>query len=201
MLQEIVKPGFDRRMTRDEINAKPIGRYEGKIKIVKTNEELDKAIGHLLNEKILGFDTETKPAFQKGRQNLPSVLQLAGRDTVYIFQLKQLHLPRKLCKILSAKTIIKAGVAISFDLLQLKKISKFNEEAFIDLAAVAKSAGVRNYGLRSLAAVLLDFRIAKGAQQSNWARDELTPKQILYAATDAWASREIYLKLKKMRAV
>ena len=53
--------------------------------------------------------------------------------------------------------------------------------------------GIKNHGLRGLAAVFLGIRISKGAQTSNWSRDVLTRQQIQYAATDAWVGRKLYL--------
>ena len=192
------RPGFDRRMTRDEINEMPIKRYNGIIKIVRTKEELNLAIEELNNESILGFDTETRPAYIKGQSYPPALIQLAGSKTVYLFQLRHLKFPVILRKILSNPKIIKAGVAINFDIQKLKEHSSFNEAGFVELADLAKEVNIKNQGLRGLSAVILNFRISKGAQRSNWARDDLTNKQIIYAATDAWVGRELYLGFKDM---
>ncbi|MBU0483125.1 MAG: 3'-5' exonuclease domain-containing protein 2 [Proteobacteria bacterium] len=192
------RPGFDRRMTRDEINEMPIRGYNGTIKLVRTEEELERAVEELSMESVLGFDTETRPAYVKGQSYPPALIQLAGAKTVYLIQLKQLKFPGKLRKILENKNIIKAGVSISFDLQQLKELGPFTEAGFVELADLAKEIGIRNHGLRGLSAVLLNFRISKGAQRSNWATEELTNKQIRYAATDAWVGRELYLGFKDM---
>jgi ribonuclease D len=42
------------------------------------------------------------------------------------------------------------------------------------------------------------LRIPKGAKTTNWAAHRLSPQQIAYAATDAWACREIYLKFEEL---
>jgi ribonuclease D len=68
----------------------------------------------------------------------------------------------------------------------------------MDLGNIAKKAGIKNHGLRGLAAVLLGLRISKGAQTTNWARDVLTRQQIQYAATDAWVGRKLYLSLEQV---
>jgi ribonuclease D len=201
MLAPPERLGFDRRMTKGEINSLPIKGYEGKIVVVRTGDALGEALDALKHETILGFDTETRPNFKKGQNNLPSLIQLAAEETVYIFQLHHIEFPVKLRKVLADKTIIKTGVAIDQDLLQLQRLGPFSEGGFFGLARIAKSAGIKNHGLRGLAAVLLNFRISKGAQRSNWGCETLSNKQINYAATDAWVGREIYLRLKEMGVI
>lgn len=190
------RPGFERRMTRDEINRLPIQVYEGPILIIDSQDELKSAIKDLLRESVLGFDTESKPVFTKGQSSSPALLQLAGHDAVYIFQLGQLKFPSLLREILSTPGIIKAGVGLDHDIYKLKGLWDFKPAGFIDLSDLARHNGIKNYGLRGLTAILLGFRISKQAQVSNWTRKNLSPKQIQYAATDAWVSRELYLRLE-----
>jgi len=195
------RPGFDERMSREEINCLPIRRYSGEIVLIRKLDQLISALADLADEKLLGFDTETRPNFQKGQNNLPALLQLAGEKTVYIFQLNPLGFPGELRRLLADPAIVKTGVAVDFDLLQLKRLGSFQEEGFVELATVARESGIKNHGLRSLAAVLLGFRISKSAQRSNWGTNILTEKQLLYAATDAWVGREIYLRLEEMGVI
>ena len=187
------RPGFDRRMSKDEINACPIKRWNGRTSVVRSKDELAAAMLKLAGHNLLGFDTETRPAYKKGESYLPSILQLANDKEVFIFQLKHLELTKPLRKILEDPAIIKAGVSLDFDIRELKKLSPFNPAGFKDLGELAKKAGIKNHGLRGLAAVFLGFRISKGAQTSNWSRDVLTRQQIQYAATDAWVGRKLYL--------
>lgn len=189
------RPGFDRRMSRDEINACPMECWAGPVNVVRTRGELTAAMRKLAGHTLLGFDTETRPAYRKGESYLPSLLQLASDDDVFIFQLKHLGLAKPLHDILADPAIIKAGVSLAYDINELKKLSHFKAAGFVDLGNLAKNAGIKNHGLRGLAAVMLGFRISKGAQTSNWAKDMLTPQQIQYAATDAWVGRRLYLAL------
>ena len=191
------RPGFDRRMSKDEINDCPIKRWTGPISVVRNRDQLTAAMRRLAGHTLLGFDTETRPAYKKGERYLPSLLQLAGDNEVFIFQLKHLGLPKPLREILADAAIIKAGVSLDYDIRELKKLSHFKAAGFMDLGNLARKAGIKNHGLRGLAAVLLGMRIAKGAQTSNWARDVLTPQQIQYAATDAWVGRRLYLALEQ----
>jgi len=191
------RPGFAHRMTKEEINTCPVRRWEGVVHVVRTPAELSQAVRALANETILGFDTETRPAYHKGESYLPSLLQLAGEKEVFLFQLKALGLPSPLREILANPKVVKAGVSLAYDLQELHHLAPFKPAGFVDLGNLAKKAEIKNHGLRGLAAVLLGFRIAKGAQTSNWAREILAPNQIQYAATDAWVGRELYLKLQQ----
>jgi ribonuclease D len=148
--------------------------------------------------KLTGHTPETRPAYKKGERYLPSLLQLASDKEVFIFQLKHLGLAKPLREILADSAIIKAGVSLDYDIHELKKLSPFKAAGFIDLGKLAKKAGIKNHGLRGLAAVFLGIRISKGAQTSNWSRDILTRKQIQYAATDAWVGRKLYLAQKSI---
>ena len=197
--QNSVIPGFDRRMTKEEINNFPIRKWDGPVHVIHSIEEMTGAVEKLSREQVLGFDTETRPAFKKGQKYQPSLLQLAGENSVYLFQLKHLGLREPLISILADPNIIKAGVSLAHDLRELKKMAPFAQAGFVGLGKMSKEKGIQNHGLRGLAAVVLGLRISKSAQTTNWARDELTQSQIRYAATDAWVGRELYLKLVQIR--
>ena len=191
------RPGFDRRMSKDEINDCPIKRWNGPVNVIRSQNELGPAMDKLKGHTLLGFDTETRPAYTKGESYLPSLLQLANDKEVFLFQLKHLGLAQPLRDLLANPAVTKAGVSLDYDISELKKLSHFKAAGFEDLGDIAKKAGIQNHGLRGLAAVLLGFRIAKGAQTSNWAKDILTPQQIQYAATDAWVGRKLHLALEQ----
>jgi ribonuclease D len=149
----------------------------------------------ILKEKILGFDTETRACFKKGESYPPSLVQLAGESMVYVIQLSRLKDLNWFGRIFSDDQILKAGVSLAFDVRKLREMHEFEPAGFCELARLADRAGIKNNGLRGLSALVLGFRITKGAQRSDWSRPTLSSSQLLYAATDAWASRELYLKL------
>ncbi len=190
------RPGFDRRMSKEEINARPVRKWTGPLHLVREQDQVTDAVHRLAGETLLGFDTETRPAFRKGQQYLPSLLQLAGAEEVVIFQLGRIGLPEAVRSLLADPAITKAGVSVAYDIRELQRLAPFAEAGFADIGRLAQRAGIRNHGLRGLAAVLLDLRITKSAQTSNWAKEHLTPAQLTYAATDAWVSREIFLALR-----
>ncbi len=196
MTTEGKRPGFDLKMTAEEINRLPIAAYEGTVHVVRTEDALEKAMHGLRRETVLGFDTETKPNFAKGENNPLSLIQFAGSRAVYIIQLRPLPSCAPLRKLFSDERIIKAGVDIPQDILKLQERVGGEYKNFVDVSLGAKQAGLKNFSLRGLAAILLGVRITKGMRVSNWARDTLLPSQIKYAATDAWISRELYLRLQ-----
>jgi len=181
---------------KEDINFLPIGRWEGPSRLVRTVEEVRIATESLARASLLGFDTETRPAFRKGQKFPPSLLQLATGDEVFLFQLKYTGLPESLIAILCNPAITKAGVALDFDLLSLQALQLFQPRGFTDLAKMARRKGIKNQGLRGLAAVVCGIRISKSARTTNWAHNDLTLQQIQYAATDAWVGREIYCRME-----
>jgi ribonuclease D len=185
-----------RSISRDEVNALPIRRWEGEVRVVTSAEEAARALAEIRDETVTGFDTETRPAFRPGESYPPSLAQLATARAVYLFQLRSREVAAAVAEVLAAEPIVKAGVGLADDLKALKKVIEFAEKSTVDLGAAAVRHGHKQSGVRSLAALFLGFRIPKGTKTSNWARTRLTPQQIAYAATDAWACRELYVRFR-----
>jgi len=149
----------------------------------------------LLKEKYLGFDTETKPSFRKGHKNKVSLIQFSTVDTAYLFRINKIGFPGDLSRILADAGITKIGVAVRDDIRYLRTLKKFNPDGFVDLQNYVKEFGIESSGLKKLTAIILGFRISKRQQVTDWEAKELTEAQQIYAATDAWVCREIYMKL------
>ncbi|MCF6183655.1 MAG: 3'-5' exonuclease domain-containing protein 2 [Bacteroidales bacterium] len=186
---------FFEKIPKDIINALPVRSFEGEIYFIQNNEELKRILPFLRNAEVLGFDTETRPAFKKGISYNVSLLQLATSDKAFLFKLKKLGLPEQILQILADEDIIKTGVAIRDDLKALKKIKYFTPAGFVELQTFSDEYGIEDNGLKNLTANLLNFRISKGARLSDWSNDIYTESQLRYAATDAWVSYLIYKKL------
>lgn len=184
-----------RAISPEQMASLPIRRFEGEVRLIASSHELDAVGAALALEHAVGFDTETRPAFRKGESYLPSLAQVAGERTVWIFPLQRIDCSVALTALLSNLKVVKAGISIAEDLRQLKKLFPFEEAGVVDVGALARRRGVEQTGLRNLAGIVLGYRIPKGKRTSNWASPRLTPQQIGYAAMDAWAARELYLKL------
>jgi len=189
---------FARSISREDMAKLAIRRYEGRVCLVATPEDLEEARADLGEESIVGFDTETRPAFKKGESHLPCLVQAATARAVYLFQLRRAEVFPVLAELLSDPRIVKAGVSLKDDLRALKQVFAFAEKNMLDLGELARVSGLGQSGVRNLAGILLGFRIPKGTKTSNWAARELSAAQITYAATDAWACRELYLRFQTL---
>jgi len=185
-------PVEKRRISKAEINELPLIAWEGEIQILESVEEMEAAAAILVNESHLGFDTETRPSFKKGDYYPPALIQLATEQCVYLFRICETDTFDPLLPILESPDILKTGVAIKDDVKELRAIEDFTPNGFVEIADITVKLGYENRGLRALAGLLLQGRISKAAQVTNWARPKLDNKQVRYAATDAWISREIY---------
>ena len=188
---------FPENISRDEVNQLPLAKYEGPITIIDTPTGLYQALKEIKRSNYIGFDTETKPAFQKGVYHHVALLQLAVANRVFLVRLSKIGFPKPLQELFSEPTMLKVGISIRDDLLELQKLAKFSPGGIIELNDIAKELGVLREGVRNLTATFLGFRISKSQQTTNWERDQLTEKQMYYAATDAWVCHEIYSKLHR----
>jgi len=191
---------FAPSLSKLEINLLPLKKYDGRVEVIADDERLRAVMPELHAEKVLGFDIEVRPTFNSGDHFPPALVQMAGKNKVFLVQLKKLHSLHQLAGLFADPKIIKAGVAVTADIAKLHEVMRFTPAGFVELGKMAAKAGIKAMGVRTLAAQLLGLRISKGAQCSNWERSELTPAQILYAATDAWVCREIFLFLEKTAA-
>lgn len=183
-----------KEISKREVNELPLFHYEGGLRLVDDPKRVEEAVERVTGETVIGFDTETRPSFRKGEKHQVSLLQMAIANEVFLFRLKHVGLPSGLIRIFEDETIVKVGIAIRDDLLELKTLRDFEERTVIDLNDFFKTRGYASFGARNLSALILGFRISKSQQTSNWDAPRLTPAQQRYAATDAYVCRQIYLK-------
>ena len=188
----------------DTVNAEtiqqlPIALFYGEIVEVKTSLEADEALRQLDGERLLGFDTETRPTFSRGygAYHKTALLQLATNDRAFLFRLPYCGVTARMVALLSDPQVLKVGVAVRDDIRGLLVYRSFTPAGFVDLQEMAEPLGIKEKSLRKLAAVLLNLRVSKGQQLSNWNNRILTQAQRKYAALDAYICREIYLKLNE----
>ena len=182
-----------------EIEKLEYASFPGKIKVIDSvGADFNRAIAYLRSQKIIGFDTETRPCFS---QNQPrygvALLQLSGPEKAYLFRINTLGMHRRLCSLLADPKIMKVGAAVHDDIRSLQKHRDFVAAGFVDLQKIVWEWGIRDKAVKKMAAIILGYRISKTQQLSNWEAETLSESQCKYAATDAWVCREMYLKLMK----
>lgn len=192
---------FAPNIDNDEIVKLPRLSFEGEAFVISTEDELREKIKLFSASSILGFDTESKPSFKKGRNNGIALVQLSDEKTALIIRVKEVGLPSELVAILENEKIVKVGAAIRDDLKGLKSIRNFNPKGFVDLQQIAVNYNIEGQSVRKLAAIVLGVRVSKSQQLSNWEAESLSFAQIDYAATDAWVCREIYQKLNAVNPI
>ncbi|OQY03538.1 MAG: hypothetical protein B6I20_04815 [Bacteroidetes bacterium 4572_117] len=186
---------FAKCITKEDMSKLPLKAFDGKIYIVENEDDIINAVSVLKESETIGFDTETRPSFKKGRINKVALLQLSSSDNAFLFRLNGNGLHKAVAELLADKEIVKVGVAIRDDIIALKKLKKFEPQSFIELQTYVKKFGIQNFSLQKLTAIVLGFRISKSKRLSNWEAEKLGIGQLKYAATDAWVSLEVYKKL------
>lgn len=184
-------------ITKAQIAELPIVKTTGDIVVVKTDKEADYIVSQLMQETVLGFDTETRPSFVKDVRYKVSLLQLATQDTCYLFRLNFIQEHEGLKKILESSEIKKIGLSVHDDFMSLNKWMRVYPKNFIELQKYVGAFGIEEKSLQKIYAIVFSEKISKRQQLSNWEAPILSPQQQTYAAIDAFACREIYLELQK----
>ena len=183
---------FPSTISNEEVAQLPVIEFEGSIVVVESMKEVERACAELSKQSILGFDTETRPSFVQGKTYKVSLLQLSTEECCYLFRLNRVGLAKPIVDILTSETIKKVGIDTKGDIRSLKALGSFEPRGFIELQSIAPKYGIRELGLRKLAAIVIGGRLSKARRLSNWEATELTDSQKLYSATDAWIALEIY---------
>ncbi len=188
---------FIESITPAEIEKLEYVSFPGKIYVIDSvGAEFNRAINYLRSQKIIGFDTETRPCFGPNQPRYDvSLLQLSGPNKAFLFRINRTGMHRRLCNLLSDKRIVKVGAAIHDDIRGLQKHHDFKAGGFVDLQKIVADYGIRDKSVKKMAAIILGYRISKTQQLSNWEAEHLSEPQCMYAATDAWVCREMYIKL------
>lgn len=195
MSTKIIYSKYDKK----KIPSLPRVLFPGRIIVILTADEAEKAVDYLLKADILGFDTETKPVFKRGRQNKVALLQVSTEDTCFLFRLNRIGLCPAIIRLLETTDVRKIGLSWHDDIASLHKRGEFSPKGFFELQEHMKELGIEDMSLAKLYANLFGERISKREQLSNWDNDVLTDKQKGYAATDAWACIRLYKEYLRLK--
>lgn len=185
-------------ITKEEIANLPVEEFTGRIVVVQTEKEAMKAITYLSAFPVIGFDTETRPAYRKGTVRGVALMQLSTPDTCFLIRLNLIGFSPCLVEFLADANIKKIGLSLRDDFLSMNRRMHTDPKGFVDLQQIVPQYGFSDISLQKIYALLFKKKISKGQRLSNWEADVLTDAQKKYAALDAWACLKIYEALELM---
>ena len=187
------------KFDKSRIASLPRVIYEGRIHVILSRAQAEKAVSYLLTQPILGLDTETRPSFSRGSTHKVALLQVATREACFLFRLNIIGLTPAIQHLLEDTTVPKIGLSWHDDLCSLRKLGQFTPGLFIDIQHHVRDIGIEDLSLQKLYANIFGRFISKNQQLTNWERDVLTDKQKQYAAIDAWACIQLYEELERLK--
>lgn len=179
-------------ISKETVHALPEVHYPGKVILIDSAAKARDAVAYLLKQPQIGFDTETRPSFQKNHRYKVSLVQLSVPGECFLFRLKQIGSLDGLMSIFENPAIQKIGLSLKDDFHSLAKLCEFTPAGFVELQTFVKEYEIADNSLQKIFALIFGQRISKNQRLTNWEAAELTPGQQSYAAIDAWACVEIY---------
>lgn len=186
------------KLDKTEITGMPMVAFPGRIISIITASEAEKAVDYLLSSDILGVDTETKPSFHRGEHHQVCLLQVANRDTCFLFRLHMTGITPAIKRLLEDTTVKKIGLSWHDDIRGLQAREAFKPGWFVELQDIVPTFGIKDLSLQKLYANLFGLKISKRQRLSNWEAPILSDKQKQYAAIDAWCCINLYEELMRM---
>lgn len=188
-----------KKIPKADVSTLPKVLFTGRIFVINTEKEAEKAVAYLDNQLLVGVDTETRPSFKRGTAHKVSLLQVSTHDTCFLFRLNRIGMPDSLQHFLTSD-ILKIGLSLKDDFNSLRKREDIHPDQgnWVELQDYVATFGIEDKSLQKIYANLFGQKISKSQRLSNWEADVLSEGQQLYAATDAWACVEIYNYLKEL---
>jgi ribonuclease D len=186
-------------IAKADIAQMPSELFGGRIIVVHSVGDVEKAVNYLRGYSILGIDTETRPSFAKGKTYGVALLQISTEDTCFLFRLNYIGMPQALVDLLQNNSQLKVGLSLRDDIQNLQRKHKFEPRGFLDLQTYVKEMGIEAQSLQKIYALLFGKKISKSQRLTNWEADVLTDRQKGYAATDAWACVRMYNYLEERK--
>lgn len=183
-------------ISKEEMSGLPRTTFQHRIILVDTPEKADEAFNVLEGCEIVGFDTETRPAFQKGKVNKTALMQISTDSECYLIRINKLGIFPRLKNFLENSAVKKVGLSLRDDFLVLNRSGEYMPEGFIDLQKIMPAYGISDLSLQKIYAILFGEYITKHQRLTNWEAAELTEPQQRYAAMDAYACLQIYKQLQ-----
>lgn len=182
---------FSIAIAKETLAGMPLVTYAGDIKVISTAEDASAALAEIMTHPRVGFDTETKPSFRKGRMNEVALMQVSTEQCAYLFRLNLIGIdPVK--AFLESPDVVKVGLSLKDDFQMLHRRGEFEPQGFVELQELVKHYHIADASLQKIYGILFNARISKAQRLSNWEAPTLTHGQQVYASIDAWACLRIY---------
>lgn len=178
----------------------PKVEFGGRIIVIQTAGEADRAVNYLMQFPQLGIDTETRPNFKPGGMNPVALLQVSTPEACFLFRLNRFGLTDSLVQLFTSEVVEKIGLSLHDDWAQLRKRKEFQPVNYVELQDYVKPFGIKDMSLQKLYANFFGQKISKNQRLTNWEADVLTEPQKRYAATDAWSCLQLYQKMTELLA-
>ncbi len=176
-----------------------------RIFVVTNERQATQALNELMAAALVGFDTESKPTFSKGEKSEgPHVLQFSTTEKAFIFQSHVSESHSAIVELLKSTTLTKIGFGLGGDLTQISNRFGIRPGAIVDLDRSFRERGYRNaVGAKSAIAMLFNRKMTKSKSVtiSNWAAKELSERQLIYAANDAYAAIMVFHALRDEKKI
>ena len=195
LMKKTIYNKFDKTL----ISQMPPVNFPGRIVVILSAGEAERAVSYLLSQDILGVDTETRPSFKKGESHKVSLLQVSSKEICFLFRLNMIGITPAVKRLLENKEVPMIGISWHDDLLSLKRRASFLPGYFIDLQNVVGEIGIEDMSLQKIYANLFHEKISKRQRLTNWDADVLNDKQKAYAAIDAWSCIGIYEEIQRLK--
>jgi ribonuclease D len=195
-------------MSETAADAETLPPYQGialaDVRLVRSRQDAEQALAALLACEAIGFDTESKPTFQKGEVSTgPHLVQLADDRHAWLFQVGApssagaVLCAEVLRPVLESPTILKVGFGLGDDLRRLRAKLGIETRNVIDLATALRAGEGRErnaWGAKTAVERFLGRRLQKSRRitTTNWSLPRLSEQQIQYAADDAHVALRIY---------
>ena len=189
------------KIDKAEVAEMEVVTFDGRIIVIQTEAEAEKAVNYLLANPMVGLDTETRPSFKRGTMNKVALLQVSTYDTCFLFRLNMIGMCPPIVRLLSHPTLVKVGLSLKDDIRMLHHVGEFAGNNFIDLQDIVGQVGIRDMSLQKIYANLFGQKISKRQRLTNWEADVLNDAQKAYAAIDAWACLKIYDRIEELKAL
>lgn len=186
-------------VSKAEVAALDKEQFQGRIYVIYTEADANKAVDYLNRQQMVGVDTETRPSFKRGLVHKVALLQISTEETCFLFRLNRIGMPPSLQEFLT-NDVLKIGLSLKDDFMMLQKRKKVHAEEgnWIELQEYVGRFGIDDRSLQKIYANLFGKKISKAQRLTNWEAETLTEGQMIYAATDAWACVKIYKCLDEM---